>query len=140
MTSSPERGRWRRGLRGCGWLYGSSGTSVRGRDLDTNQKNWHKYHFERKKNCPRKHEKNVLKLNSQSIVYCSIGDTSLRDFYIMTLDSSSPGFEISLKAKPKATILIRTTLHIKHFCLKRFHCCFNVLSSIEFLEYFTENM
>ena len=24
-------------------------------------------------------------LNSQSIVYCSIGDTSLRDFYIMTL-------------------------------------------------------
>ena len=27
-------------------------------------------------------------LNSQSIVYCSIGDTSLRDFYIMTLDAT----------------------------------------------------
>ena len=26
-----------------------------------------------------------LGLNSQSIVYCSIGDTSLRDFYIMSL-------------------------------------------------------
>ena len=28
-------------------------------------------------------------LNSQSIVYCSIGDTSLRDFYIMTLVRST---------------------------------------------------
>ena len=36
--------------------------------------------------------KNIIKypqigLNSQSILYCSIGDTFLRDFYIMTLDS-----------------------------------------------------
>jgi hypothetical protein len=31
--------------------------------------------------CPWKHEKTALK----SIVYCSIGDTSLRDFYMMTL-------------------------------------------------------
>ena len=32
------------------------------------------------KNCPQ------IGLNSQSIVYCSIGDTSLRDFYIVTLE------------------------------------------------------
>ena len=30
-------------------------------------------------------ETSQIGLNSQSIVYCSIGDTSLRDFYIMTL-------------------------------------------------------
>ena len=35
--------------------------------------------------CLRKHEKTFLKLNSQSIVYCFIGDTSLRDFYKTTL-------------------------------------------------------
>ena len=31
-------------------------------------------------------------LNSQSIVYCSIEDTSLRDFYIMTLLESANDF------------------------------------------------